>query len=549
MFLRRHAEDAGIPVAAPFPARLPVAGGVALVALLALAGCKVGPDFKPPAAPVAAQWTQPGQSAQASMQIQERWWTAFNDPTLDALVETAFRQNLSLLAAGTRVLEARAKLGIAIGEFYPQTQQLGAGLSYNQASNNDPSSNPTDALGNYWRSNGALSIGWELDFWGRFRRGVQAADAAYLASIATYDDVLVTMLGDVASTYVGIRTLQAQLAIAQANVGRQRTALQIARDRFAGGVATELDVFQAQNVLGQTEAAVPQYTAQLEQGKAALRVLLGMAPAPMDALLAGPPTIPVPPAAIATGIPADLLRRRPDIRGAELRAAAQSEQIGIAKADMYPAFRLSGMFGTSASNAHGNNVGDMFSASAIQFGFGLDFSWPILNYGQITNNVRVQDARLQTLLVDYQNAVLRAQREVEGALAAFIQGGLQVVQLQRSANAALSAVGIAMEQYKMGTRDFTTVLTATQNLYTAQNTLAAAQGARATALANVYRALGGGWEIRAGSDFVNDATRTQMRQRTDWGRLLPAMPTPQPAAVPLLPGPENRGPDIRKPEW
>jgi hypothetical protein len=124
-----------------------------------------------------------------------------------------------------------------------------------------------------------------------------------------------------------------------------------------------------------------------------------------------------------------------------------------------------------------------------------------------------------------------------------------VVQLQRSANAALSAVGIAMEQYKMGTRDFTTVLTATQNLYTAQNSLAAAQGARATALANVYRALGGGWEIRAGSDFVNDATRTQMRQRTDWGRLLPAMPTPQPAAVPLLPGPENRGPDIRKPEW
>jgi NodT family efflux transporter outer membrane factor (OMF) lipoprotein len=549
LFLRRHAGVAGIHAASHPPAHRPVAGGMALAALLALAGCKVGPDFKAPTAPVAAQWTQPGEAAQASMQIQERWWTAFNDPTLDTLIDTAFRQNLSLLAAGTRVLEARAKLGIAIGEFYPQTQQLGAGLSYNQASNNDPSSSPTDALGNYWRSNWGLNVGWELDFWGRFRRGVQAADAAYLASIATYDDVLVTLLGDVASTYIGIRTLQTQLAIAQSNVVRQRMALQIARDRFAGGVATELDVFQAQNVLGQTEAAVPQYTAQLEQGKAALRVLLGMAPAPMDALLAGPPTIPVPPAAIATGIPADLLRRRPDIRSAELRAAAQSEQIGIAKADMYPAFRLSGLFGTSASNVRGNDLGDMFSASAIQFGFGLDFSWPILNYGQITNNVRVQDARLQTLLVDYQNAVLRAQREVEGSLAAFIQGGMQVAQLQRSANAALSALGIAMEQYKMGTRDFTTVLTATQNLYTAQNTLASAQGSRATALANVYRALGGGWEIRAGSDFVNGATRDQMRQRTDWGRLLPATPQPQPATTPLLPGPENRGPDIRKPEW
>ncbi len=521
--------------------------GWALAAVLALGGCKVGPDFTPPTAPVAERYTQaPGAAADPA--LLERWWTVYNDATLDRLIETAFRQNLTLQSAGTRVLEARARLGIAVGEFYPQSQQIGAGLSYNQASDRDPAGSPVGSLGNYWRSNWGLNAAWELDFWGRFRRGVQAADAAYLASIATYDDVLVTLLGDVASTYIGIRTLQAQLQIARANVVRQRTALQIARDRFAGGVATELDVFQAQNVLGQTEAAVPALTAQLEQGKAALRVLLGMAPAPMEALLAGPPTIPVPPQSVAAGIPADLLRRRPDIRTAELNAAAQSEQIGIAKADMYPAFRLSGLFGTSASTARGDNLGDMFGANAISFGFGLDFSWPILNYGQITNNVRVQDAKLQTLLTDYQNAVLKAQREVEGALAAFIQGGQQVAQLQRSANAALSALGIAMEQYKLGTRDFTTVLTATQNLYTAQNNLAAAQGARATALTNLYRALGGGWEIRAGSDFVGEATRTQMRQRTDWGRLLPPAGQAQPAP-PLLPGPENRGPDIRKPEW
>lgn len=526
--------------------RVSVGAGWALAALLALGGCKVGPDFKPPEAPVAGSYTQ-AQPSGADPALLERWWTVFNDPTLDRLIETAFQQNLSLQAAGTRVLEARARLGVAVGEFYPQQQQVGAGVSYNQASDRDPSSN-IGGLGNYWRSNLGLNAAWELDFWGRFRRGVQAADAAYLASIATYDDVLVTLLGDVASTYIGIRTLQAQLQIARANVVRQRTALQIARDRFAGGVATELDVFQAQNVLGQTEAAVPALTAQLEQGKAALRVLLGMAPAPMDALLAGPPTIPVPPQSVAAGIPADLLRRRPDIRSAELRAAAQSEEIGIAKADMYPAFRLSGLFGTAASTVRGGQLGDMFRASAIEFGFGLDFSWPILNYGQITNNVRVQDAKLQTLLVEYQNAVLRAQREVDGSLAAYVQGGQQVAQLQRSANAALSALGIAMEQYRMGTRDFTTVLTATQNLYTAQNNLAAAQGSRATALANVYRALGGGWEIRGGSDFVGEATRAQMRQRTDWGRLLPPAGQPQPAP-PLLPGPENRGPDIRKPEW
>jgi NodT family efflux transporter outer membrane factor (OMF) lipoprotein len=525
----------------------------ALALCLAATGCKVGPNFTEPAASLGDRFQQAGQQAgdpsvATDRQTYESWWTTFRDPTLDRLVETAYRQNLTLLAAGTRVLEARANLGIAIGDFYPQQQQLTAGLNYTRLTGNDPSSTVLSGLGGFWRDSLGANAVWEIDFWGRFRRGVQSADAAYLGSIATYDQVLVTLVGDVGSTYVGIRTLQAQIAIARSNVERQKQALQIVKERFRGGATTGLDVAQSENVLAQTEAVIPQLTAQLDAGKATLRVLLGMPSQSIDALLAGAPDVPTPPEAVAIGIPADLVRRRPDIRAAELTAAAQSEQIGMALAELYPAFRLNGAFGSASSTVRGNSLGNVFSGGAIQFAFGPSFSWPILNYGQITNNVRVQDAKLQGLLVAYQNSVLQAQREVDSALAGYIQGGRQVEALRRSAKAAEEAMRIAMDQYTLGSRDYTTVLTAQQNLFTAQNNLAAAMGARANALVALYRALGGGWQLREGNDFVDDATRAQMRARTNWGRVLPPAGAPRPTP-PGLPGPADRGPDIRAPQW
>jgi NodT family efflux transporter outer membrane factor (OMF) lipoprotein len=522
-----------------------------LAAALALpvAACKVGPDFSTPTAPLARNYLETNDPSVKSSQGDDKdWWTVYHDRTLDRLIHLAYGQNLTLMAAGTRVLEARATLGVAIGELYPQTQQLGGNVGYNQASAVDPSSNPSHELGNYWRASLGVQVAWEVDFWGKFRRGVESADASYLASIATYDDVLVTLLGDVASSYIGIRTLQQQLAITQDNVIKQKKALAIARYRYTGGTATKLDVYQAENVLAQTESAIPQLTAQLQQGEDALRVLLGMTPESLDTLLAGPTTIPVPPAGVAIGIPADLIRRRPDIRSAELQAAAQSAQIGLAKADLFPAFSLTGAFGTVAGSAGVNRVNEVFSARGIQFAFGPTFSWPILNYGQITNNVRVQDARLQTLLINYQNTVLKAQQEVEDGLASFVQGRRQVELLRRSVAAANSALRIALDQYLLGTRDFTTVLTAEQNLYQAQSNLATAAGNLSTGLASVYRSLGGGWEIRRGSEFVNAATRDEMRRRTNWGGLLPPAGQPQPAA-PGLPSPADKGPDVRAPQW
>jgi len=439
-------------------------------------------------------------------------------------------------------------LGVAIGEFYPQLQHGTGSMIYSRESHADPTATPQSLVGNFWRDALGLTVNWELDFWGKFRRGIESADAAYLASIAGYDEALVTLLGDVATTYIGIRTLETQIKIAQDNVVKQKKAVQIAWDKFRGGTGTKLDVYQSENVLGQTEAAIPQLTIQLKQGMNALRVLLGMAPDPLDNLLGRSTQIPVPSTDVVVGIPADIVRRRPDIRAAELAAAAQSAQVGIAEADLYPAFSLLGSFGTVASNINGNKLKQVFQGKGIGFAFGPSFSWNILNYGQITNTVRVQDAKLQGLLVDYQNAVLKAQKEVEDGLASFLQGREQVDYLRRSAADADAALGLAILQWNLGTRDFTTVLTAEQNLYTAQNNLAMAEGGVSTGLASVYRALGGGWQIRADNEFVPAATAEEMRNRTNWGELLPPPGTPQPSA-PGLPTPADVSSSPRLPEW
>jgi NodT family efflux transporter outer membrane factor (OMF) lipoprotein len=525
-----------------------------LILPLCCAGCLVGPDFSSPSAPVAEKWLESHNPSIDTRNQEDRdWWAVFHDPVLNRLIETAYNQNLTLVDAGTRVLQARAELGVAIGEFYPQVQQGRGSVTYIRPSHSDTTQFPGSVTRNFWRDSLALTVNWELDFWGKFRRAIESADAAYLASIANYDYVLVTLLGNVATTYIGIRTLQTQIDIARDNVVKQKKALAIARARYEGGTATKLDVYQAENVLGQTESTIPQLTSQLNQGFNALAVLLGMPPQPMEPLLRGSSGIPVPPKTVAVGIPADLVRRRPDIRAAELAAMSQSAQIGIAESNLYPAFSLTGTFGTAAANIPQsrlvqNKLKRVFEGRGITFAFGPAFTWNIFNYGQITNQVRVEDAALQTLLVDYQNAVLTAQQQVENGLTSFLQGREQVDYLRESVAAANAALGLAILQYNLGTRDFTTVLTAEQNLYTAQNDLAMAEGSVSTGLASVYQALGGGWQIRADNEFVPAATAEEMRNRTNWGELLPPPGTPQPPA-PALPTPADVSPNPRPPEW
>lgn len=530
--------------------RAPPTAARGTVGALLLGGCAVGPDFVTPAAPVVAKYLESKSRAVSTEREAYRdWWKVFRDPILDRLVETAYAQNLTLLSAGTRVLQARAQLGVAIGEFYPQQQEGVGSVTYNRPSHADVAANPQTSLVNFWQSSLGARAAWELDFWGKFRRGVESADAAYLASIATYDDVLVTLLGDVAKTYIGIRTIEQQIAIARANIVRQRRALELANDRFRGGAATKLDVYQAENVLGATEATIPQLVIELQQGRNALCVLLGMPPQSLESLLARSiGKIPVAPAKIFVGIPADLLRRRPDVRAAELRAASQSAQVGVAEADLYPAISLTGRLGGSASTINGARLSQMFTPAGLTYSFGPTFQWNLLNYGQITNNVRFEDATLQQYLVDYQNTVVNAQRDVENGISTYLQSRIEVEYLRRSVAAANGALEIAFTEYKLGTRDFTTVLTAEQNLYTAENNLATALGQVPLGLTSVYRALGGGWQIREGYEFVPPAVNAEMRARTDWGDVLPPAGAPQPPA-PGLPGPEDRGPTVRPPEW
>jgi NodT family efflux transporter outer membrane factor (OMF) lipoprotein len=509
-------------------------------------GCLLGPDFKAPPTRVADKWLEHGNKSVDSTAAAEYrdWWTVFNDPRLTRLIQLAYQQNLTLRTAGVRVLEARARLGIAIGEFYPQQQQLGASLTYNRI----PISLPYNFITNtYWADQFGAQAAWEIDIWGKLRRAIESADGGFLASVASYDDVLVTLVGDVATAYVQIRTTEKQIAIAQDNITRQRTALKIARAKFQYGTATRRDVYQAENVLGATEATIPQLNIQLAQAKNALSVLLGMPPGPLDNLLAGPSDIPTAPEQVIVGIPADLLRRRPDVRRAELQAAAQSAQIGVAKADLFPTFSLIGNVGTLATDISPSNLGNVFTRGSLHYSVGPAIQWNVLNYGQITNNVRVQDAKFQEFLIDYQNTVLKAQQEVENGIATFIYSRDQAEFLQQSVGAAEGALRIALLQYREGILDFTTVLTAEQNLYQAQNNLALATGSIALGLITTYRALGGGWQIREGSEFIPTETQREMAERTNWGTLLtPDLLRPD---APGLPSPQDRAPLVRPPEW
>jgi NodT family efflux transporter outer membrane factor (OMF) lipoprotein len=496
----------------------------------------VGPDYKRPAVQVADDWMEAGaKTLDANREQYREWWSSLNDPVLSKLIELAYERNLTLLAAGVRVLQARAQLGVAIGEFYPQQQQASAAANYNRI----PVSVPYNIVdNNFWQLTYGVQVGWELDMWGKVRRAIESASGAFLASVAAYDDVLVTLTADVATTYVRIRILDVQLDIARQNVARQRQALAIARARFEGGVVTRRDVYHAENVLGTTEAAIPQLNIERRRATNALSVLLGMPPAPLDDLLAAPSGIPVAPASLAIGIPADLLRRRPDVRKAELSAAAQSAQIGVAQSDLYPAFSLIGSIGWVGSTVGRSSLG----ATSLAISAGPAVQWSFLNYGQITNNVRVQDAKFQELLVDYQNTVLKAQQEVENGITEFSQSRDEVVFLTSSVEAAIGALRIALLQYKEGSVDFTAVLNSLEGVYKAQNSLAIAQGNVPLGMIKTYRAMGGGWEVRAGRDFVPEATRDEMGKRTDWGTLL----RPQ---VPDLPTPQDVGPLVRPPDW
>ncbi len=521
----------------PISARFKAAS---LALLFSLGACvKVGPDFEQPEAPLQDNWAEESEAGvKAEPGDFSTWWQVFEDPILTELVEIATKQNLTLQSVGLRVIESRAQLGIAVGQQYPQVQDAVADYSYNKNANNAPNERDSD------RTFQNLTVGidstWEIDFWGKFARGIESSSAVLGASVADYDDFLVILTAEVARSYVVVREAEERIRLARSNVVIQQRSLDIARSRFRAGAVSELDVQQALALLSETQSSIPFFQIQRRQARNAIAVLLGIPPSDLVEIFGEDPEeeldapeeteltlIPTAPESVAVGIPAELLRRRPDIRRAELQAAAQSAQIGVARAQLFPAFSLGGFVGLQTSgstDSRSNNASltDFFKVGDTFTGFiGPTISWPFLNYGRLTNNVRVQDARLQGLIADYQNIVLEAYREVEDGLVGFLRSREQAGFLATSVKASKRSVDLALLQYRNGVVDYTRVLDTQQDLVERQDELAVSQSAIAQNLILSYRGLGGGWQTRVPEEFVPPETIEVMRTRTDWGGLLP----------------------------
>jgi len=447
-------------------------------------GFKVGPNYSRPAAPTPADWLDSDDARLKNEPVQDcAWWQVFDDPRLNGVVETAYAQNLDLLTAGTRILEARAQRNIAVGTLFPQSQTAMATYVHGQISQN--LGLPLPGQINLWAD--GFNASWELDFWGRYRRSIEAANADLAAATQRYGETLVLLLSEVSSQYVQLRTFEERLVFAQKNVEIQQGSLKIAEDRYRAGSASELDVRQARTNLAQTEALIPPLITGRRLAANQLCILLGMPVFDLTEEM-GAGQIPRAPVEVAVGLPADLLRRRPDVRRAEREVAAQSARIGVAESDMYPRLTLNGFMGFAA-----DDFKDLFTAKSFTAVAFPTLQWNILNYGRIANNVQLQDARLQGVALQYQQTVLKAAREVEDALVGFLQSQRQAAKLEQSVAESERFVQLVVIQFRGGATDFNRVYNAQSSLVSLQDQMAVARGNIALNLIQVYRAMGGGW--------------------------------------------------------
>ncbi len=467
-------------------------------------GFKVGPNYNRPAAPVADEWID-SQNAKLSTVSGDHkaWWGVFNDPVLNRLVEQAYEQNITLREAGFRVAEAQSQRDIVGGNLLPQFQQIQADYAHTQRSTETalfPTIPPGSPFANLaspqfgnWRVGSSLA--WELDFWGRFRRAVEAADANLDSSVEGYDDALVLLVGEVAGTYIELRTLDQRLGVARENAVLQTESARVAQARLdANAAGSELDTPQAKAQLGNTQAAVEALEILRRRAQNRLAVLMGMPPQDLTSMVNGPAPIPHATEVVSVGLPAELLRRRPDVRRAERLVAAQSAQIGVAQSELYPHLSLTGSLGWEAGD-----FSDLFKSSAFGGTIGPSLRWNVLNYGRLVNNVKVQDARFQQLAAAYQQTVLKANEEAENAIVSYLRFTKQIDVLEESARQAREAERVAQVKYREGEIDFNRLFTVQQLLLNQQESLAGARGNAARSLVDLFRALGGGWEIRLGA--------------------------------------------------
>jgi len=488
-----------------------------LCLVLTLAACTtVGPDFQEPDVAWLTDWqtdlygqvAPPEQYSELDLRF---WWQLFDDPVLNGLIEEARNENITLQVAGLRVLESRALLGIAGSGRYPQVQQVTGAVTY-VTSRESGASSDTDSLANY---QAGFGLGWELDFWGRFRRSIESADAAFFASMTNHQDVQVLLAAAVADLYYAYLAAQFRIDIARHNADIQKRSLEITEELYTSGQDSELDLQQAKTQYLATLSAIPELEISLINVRNALAAALGRPPGALPELEQLPEDLPSVEPVVIRDIPARLLARRPDIRTAAWRVAAQSAQIGLAKADYYPAISLLGTLGWSGNSLTASpDVGTLAAGPAV--------TWNVFDYGRIGNNVRVQDARLQQAIGAYQDSVLQAAREIDDAAISVIKTGERKEILTAAVEAATRSLHLANIRYREGYADFQRVLEAQRSLFSQAERELINRSNHISSIIDLYKAIGGGWLETPIDSLIPETVRNSMKERSNWGDLLDA---------------------------
>ncbi|QWD73600.1 efflux transporter outer membrane subunit [Polynucleobacter sp. TSB-Sco08W16] len=492
---------------------------------LVLSGCfMVGPDYSRPPVKTAGEY-KPTTQTEFTESLGENsnkiidpveWWESFNDPTLNALLKEAAQQNLSLQQTALRIYQLQAQLGISDAALLP-TAALNASYSNNRNSGLQEIVNDSN---NLIVKNAMVQMSWELDFWGKSRRGIQSSLNSYLSGVAAFYSADVSLTADVANTYINIRNNEALIAVAKTNLELQKESLRIANARFKYGATSMLDLSQAQAQYEQTKARIPELIASLKKTQHAMSILLGEPPDYYEKKYGNTKGSLRPPTELGVGMPIDLLRRRPDVLQAELNAASQSALIGVNKAQLFPTFTLGGTFGYANSNYGNLTSANLFSWGNNSSGVSAGVYLPLFYRGAIVDQVRVQDAIFQQSLLAYQNQVLNAQKEVEDSLITISTTKSSVEDYTRGVTAAKSAADLALERYKAGQNDYTTVITAQQSLLNLENSLVQTKSNELVGYVGAFKALGGGWTAQMTPPKLPETMVAEMNDRTDWGSVL-----------------------------
>ena len=463
-----------------------------LLLIALLTGCAVGPNYHPPATKAPGNWAEPlaGGETNTGIAVTD-WWKSFRDPELDALIERAVHSNHDLRIAQARVREARAQSGIAFADLWPTVDASG---SYARAlqSKHQPILGSIPLTGVPFENNiyqAGFDASWEIDVFGGKRRAVEAAGAQVAASEFDRRDVLLTLLGDVARNYIELRGSQQRLAIANQNIEAQEKTLAITRDRFAQGLASDLDVQQASTVLATTRAEIPTLEGSIQTAVHRLEVLIGEQPGTLQATLSHASLIPAQPPQVPVGLPSELLLRRPDIRRAERQLAAATANIGVATAELFPKFSLTGSGGFQSVS-----VSDWFTGGSKFWSVGPTVTWRIFDAGHVRANIKVQNARQEQALAAYERTVLTSFEEVENGLVLYAKEQVRRRSLQDAVASSQKSLETANKLYTNGVADFLRVLDTERSLYQAQDALVQSDRAIAANLISLYKSLGGGWE-------------------------------------------------------